>query len=810
MTAESNPQRDWERTVAVAVSVTLLVTLVVGLVLAIIGVLVPGTFLVIAVPLVILAWIVFRPRTFVISRQRRSALALGIVGFVVLAVTVLNITSTAEHLQTNRDPGVYVTTGKWLASHGTLLVDGAVSGFDGIENITGRTGGYHDPRDDGLLYPQFNHGFAVTLALSNWIGGDRLMLNLNPLFGAAFLLFLFVYLRRFFVDWIALIAVGTAALNLVFWHFARDAYSEPLVALLLVLALLAADDAVRFGGTRRWMLAGLLVGAGALVRIDAWFYIAIFSGIIAIHSWMRGTAIARFRTRDALAALGGAWGVGVIGFADLVLRSPQYLADLWPNVRLMLMAAAVGGLMALIAVFIVVRYPMVVESSRAAWDRTERILRLAGALGIVVFAAWALVWRPTYNPALGSHPGLVTGLMAQEGVLADPARSFYELSARWLTWYWGVIGIVVAVAGWALAVGKRHLADRPRLYLPLTLAGLALIPYIIDPSISPDQIWALRRFFPMGLLGIAIAVALPLSLLAQWTKSHDGQQWSKPVLGVVAMIALVAVPGLYAAPLATASTQVGMYGSTVRLCEELPADAAVLVEAGRLATVYPAAIRSFCDVPVASLKAEGDRADIDAAAALWEEQGRSLHVLGTPDACFINGEGMATSEFTYTFPERTLTFRPAESTSGEFGWKLAPWDDPGNLEVSDTAWEIEVRTDWTPSDSSSVIASEGVMPGARWWLEYRQTGLVEFWVNTESGPVGVAYLRRLDDNMLKTIPFGFDNEEIYIGCGGNRRSALAGGIVAKSGSIEIGQVVDGALRRSRFIGEAEVRIDGSG
>jgi hypothetical protein len=476
----------------------------------------------------------------------------------------------------------------------------------------------------------------------------------------------------------------------------------------------------------------------------------------------------------------------------------------------MLMAAAVGGLMALIAVFIVVRYPMVVESSRAAWDRTERILRLAGALGIVVFAAWALVWRPTYNPALGSHPGLVTGLMAQEGVLADPARSFYELSARWLTWYWGVIGIVVAVAGWALAVGKRHLADRPRLYLPLTLAGLALIPYIIDPSISPDQIWALRRFFPMGLLGIAIAVALPLSLLAQWTKSHDGQQWSKPVLGVVAMIALVAVPGLYAAPLATASTQVGMYGSTVRLCEELPADAAVLVEAGRLATVYPAAIRSFCDVPVASLKAEGDRADIDAAAALWEEQGRSLHVLGTPDACFINGEGMATSEFTYTFPERTLTFRPAESTSGEFGWKLAPWDDPGNLEVSDTAWEIEVRTDWTPSDSSSVIASEGVMPGARWWLEYRQTGLVEFWVNTESGPVGVAYLKRLDDNMLKTIPFGFDNEEIYIGCGGNRRSALAGGIVAKSGSIEIGQVVDGALRRSRFIGEAEVRIDGSG
>jgi hypothetical protein len=811
MREQNNEHHDWEREAVVVVSVGLLVAIVVGLVLAIAGALVVALFVAVALPLMLWAWNWFRPRGTVVSSHRGISLAMVIVGVVVVGVTALNVTSTAEHLQTNRDPGVYLTTGKWLATQGTLLVDGANAGFAGIEHVTGRTQGYHDPRDDGLLYPQFNHGFPVTLALSNWIGGDRLMFNLNPLIGGAFLLFLFIYARRFFVDWIALIAVGSAALNLVFWHFARDTYSEPLVALLLVLALLAVDDAVRFGAIRRWVFAGLLVGVSALVRIDAWFYIAIFGGIIAIHSWLKPVGTARFRTRDALAALGAMWVMGAIGFADLVLRSPQYLADLWPNVRMMLAAAGIGGLVAVTAVILEARCPRLVATLRTVWRSSGTAFRRLGSIGIVIFVAWALLWRPAYGLTRGNQAGgLVAGLMAAEGVVGDPTRSFYELSARWLTWYWGLIGVVIATIGWSLAVGRRRLKNRQRLYIPLILTGLALVPYIIAPSITPDQIWALRRFYPMGLIGIAMAVALTLAVIERWMRSREWRQWTEVVLVGVAAVALVAVPGVYAAPLATASTQVGMYGSTIHLCEQLPDDAAVLVEAGRLTAIYPAAIRSFCDVPVASLTRDAQRSDIDAVAASWKQLDRSLYIVATPNACFLGGETLASSEFGFTFPERTLTVRPDQTSSGAFAWKLGRWGDQAAKEARDSSWEIEIRTTWTSPDSPSVVAAEGSLPGARWWLQYRQTGMIEFWVNTESGPVGVAYPLPLDDDSPRTIPFGIDGDMIYIGCGSSGRTAAAAGIVAKSGSVEMGGVYGGILGDEEFLGEAEIRITGSG
>jgi len=88
--------------------------------------------------------------------------------------------------------------------------------------------------------------------------------------------------------------------------------------------------------------------------------------------------------------------------------------------------------------------------------------------------------------------------------------------------------------------------------------------------------------------------------------------------------------------------------------------------------------------------------------------------------------------------------------------------------------------------------------------------MVEFWVTTISGPVGVAYPVRLDDDRTRRILFGFDDEMIYIGCGGNRRTAPAEGIVTKSGSILLGRAHSGDFGNSRFIGEAKVRTVGSG
>jgi len=274
---------------------------------------------------------------------------------------------------------------------------------------------------------------------------------------------------------------------------------------------------------------------------------------------------------------------------------------------------------------------------------------------------------------------------------------------------------------------------------------------------------------------------------------------------IVAGGLVAGVPLAIAVPLATASTQVGMYGSTTLLCDELPDDAAVLVEPGPLATIYPAAVRSFCGVPVASLEPGAGRAEIDAAGASWKERGRSLYLLGSRDSCIIKGEPTVFSRFIFSFPERTLTRPPSQSETAEFSWELVRWDAPDLPADHETAWELEIGTTWTPPDSSSIIATEGNRSDARWWLEYRPTGLVEFWVNTDAGPVGVGYPVPLDDAVPRTIPFGWEGEIIFIGCGVNLRSAATTGIVDAAGLIETGKTYDGAFGNWKFVGAVEVR-----
>jgi hypothetical protein len=793
----------------VGVSVVAVVGIGAGLILAIIGAMTPLIFGVVAAPISIWAWWFFRPSPDVAAMPSvRWWVVVVLIGGIGI-VTLLNVTSSAEDLQTYRDPGVYLTTGKWIANRGNLLIDGATDGFAGFEHVTGRTGGYYEMRDDGLLYAQFNHGLPVVLAVSDWLGGDRLMFNIVPLIGAAFLLLLFVLLRRFFADWISLIAVGTAAFNLIFWHFARGTYSEPLLALLLVLALLAIDHAIRVGSTRQWVAAGILIGSTAFVRIDAWFYIAVFGGIIAILSWLRDTnASPRFRSANAISALVAVWLVGSVGFADLVLRSPGYFGDLWPRVRFMLGAAVLSGIIAVLAILVKSFRPRMVEAMRALWVSAEGVIRIAGALAIGVFFLWALLWRPEHNIGRGaSQAGAIGALMAREGVPPDETRSFFELSARWLSWYWGVAGIAAAALGWSLAVGRRSIQYRRRLFIPLTLTGLTLLPYIVNPSITPDQLWAMRRFYPMGLIGMSVAVGLLMSLTVDWIRNTTFRRMGEPLFAVAAAGALVVIPLVYAMPLATASTQVGMYGSTMQLCADLPDDAVVLVEAGRISTVFSAAIRSFCDLPVASLVANAPSATTDAVGESWRSHGRSLYLVGPPDACILDSDPIDSSTFVFSLPEATLTHRPNQTSDVAFGWELGRWGAESLASGARTSWIAEIQTEWAPADSSSIVAIEGDRETARWWLEYRPTGLLEFWVNTASGPMGVGLPTPLDDGGARSIPFGIDGDIIFIGCGANFRSLSAPGIVGPAGDIEIGKRYAGNFGKWAFVGEVGVERD---
>src|SRR5688572_9636029 len=56
-----------------------------------------------------------------VQHYRRGPLVIVLLD--VLVVTGLNVRYSSQHLLTERDPGVYITTAKWMAKEGSILVD---------------------------------------------------------------------------------------------------------------------------------------------------------------------------------------------------------------------------------------------------------------------------------------------------------------------------------------------------------------------------------------------------------------------------------------------------------------------------------------------------------------------------------------------------------------------------------------------------------------------------------------------------------------------------------------------------------------
>ena len=228
----------------------------------------------------------------------RSPAAVLAAGGVIAAFTVLGVRFAAEHLLTDRDPGVYVTTARWLASRGTLLVEGAIGAFANVPGIDGVSQGHYGGRTDGLVYTQFQHGLAVAMAIGRWIGGDWLMLKSVALLSGGALAAFYAFARIVLRPWWATAATAGVAVNLVFLHFGRDAYSESLFMIFLFSGLWLLDRALR---PERWtgsLLAGLMLGGTALVRIDAWLALSGIVAFLFVDVWTSRDTMAGPRARS--------------------------------------------------------------------------------------------------------------------------------------------------------------------------------------------------------------------------------------------------------------------------------------------------------------------------------------------------------------------------------------------------------------------------------------------------------------------------------------------------------------------------------
>ena len=514
----------------------------------------------------------------------------ALIAIAIAAVWVgVNAPVASQYLTVTRDPGFLTLGGAWLTEHPDPAIpvpDPALTLAAAYDDVTTTPLAYTDV--GGELVTQGATLVPALLAVAGWVGGHGGALTANLVIGGVGLVAVYASARRVAGPWWALVAPVALGSGMPMTVFSRAAYTEPVVLALVMGGLCVALGAVAGRRAAPYVLAGAMVGAASLARIDGpAFLVGLVLGIGLPAAAAVLPSRRRALLRGALLAVAGAGPVTFLGWWDLRVHSPDYLASLGHELGLLLAGAAAVCL------------AVVVLALPRPWGRARRGLlrnaRTAGAVvACLVVAAGAVLatrpwWQTEHNLSDdGGYAVAVAALQARDGVPVDGTRSYDEWSLHWIAWYQGWIFVVLGIAGLALAAWS---ALRRRSTVAWVLLATVAAPsslYLWRISITPDQIWAMRRLLPVTLPGFAVASALALSSL--WSV----RRWWRRAAAIAAAVTLVAAPLRTWGTMFPVVEQGGRLAEAQAVCDALPSDHVVYVRAG--GPPYLATLLSFCGV----------------------------------------------------------------------------------------------------------------------------------------------------------------------------------------------------------------------
>ncbi len=525
-----------------------------------------------------------------------SAREQRLVGLVVLlfllAWTGINFRYSAQDIIVTRDPAIYSVTGEWLKNHDNLDIR-ASAPLVHDPGVTADSAGFASlPGHPDRLYAQGVHLLPALLGMAGRLGGTAFMLHINAVIGGLALLAFYGLAACFVRPRWALFAVVALGLSLPMIFFSRDTYSEPLGLLLTMGALALVWAAQTRSSSRIWLLAGLAAGAGTLARADAYLIVAALTAFAMTRLCF---AAAKQRGRIIKESLWFALGMAattLLGWLDLTMLSTNYYHDLRRQIikELLLIVLIIAAGIAVTAVSW--RTDLLKKLIRGT-RKWYKPLIIAAAVLLSIFFLSRPLW---YEGHVVVPNGLIASLQAAKGHAVEPTRSYAEMSAYWVIWYIGPVLALAALIGLTMSAldltGKR---PRQTLLPPvLVVAGIAFV-YLLSPDVSPDQVWASRRFLPVVFPGFCLFAVIATE---HYWRRYLGSYKAAIQLTAAALLMLVVLlqSFYYIKP----SLRVKAYASEVehinKVCAALPDHAAVFLT-GSEAFNMGQTIRTFCKVP---------------------------------------------------------------------------------------------------------------------------------------------------------------------------------------------------------------------
>jgi hypothetical protein len=523
--------------------------------------------------------------------------AIILVFILALVVYGYNSAHVSEHVLHFRDPGVYNTSGRWIAGNGTLLVD-AGKEFPSVDPpVEFEARGMHEVTGGGgTLSMHFFHLFPVTIALGSWLT-EALMFRV-PLALTSLSVLLVYMLARRMASWVpALLVAVLFATNALQLYFSRDAYSEILVQVFFIggLWLIGIEDSRR--PRLRRFAGGLALGACFTAKLDSLVFL-----LPLLLLWNARQSVGD--SQDPRSWKSALWGAGLsisIGFLDGYLFSFAYIQDQRDEL-ILLLSAAMGGLAVFILIVTTLR-KRVFQLLHGAHIR--RHIATAISVGILIAGIYGYFLRPLVEESKGRPVASVASLQRRQGLEVDPTRTYAESSLIWIAWYLGPAVVLGGIAGWGL-LARRVIAGEAPFASDFLLAFSAqTLLYVARPSINPDQIWAMRRYLHVTVPGLIILFAI----LVAWLWNRTTPVWVGRFISVMMALAALLAPAFVREIVRPPEREWALMAAVKKVCRVIPRDGAVVfvregprfgltTDVTDLAERFSPAVRAFCEVPV--------------------------------------------------------------------------------------------------------------------------------------------------------------------------------------------------------------------
>jgi len=598
----------------------------------------------------------------------------GAIGAVVISVvtTIWNGLNAAKHVQINRDGAVYADAGKWIADHRTLEVRPFVAPFTKVAPYIAWSTGTK-PRGSHLEF-DLSHMLPAVLAEAHTVGGNRLMFLTVPILGGlAVMVFYLLAARLLRHPVAALAATGTLAFTMPQVMFSRDSTTEIPMHVLLFTALWLLCDRRTLRRRGTGFCVGLLLGLLQAMHGDGLVYLLGLPILFAVL-WIRAKQVDRRSLRAGIIGCSAGVGVGLaVAALDLWLWNRSYLSELQGRLEALAVACVFITVASIAAIRFRQRRPGLVAAGRRRRDAASKYaFAVVLALG---FGAWFI--RPL---AQEIHAGPNSGLALIQRLNRlpiDSSRRYYEQSVRWISWYIGPITLTLGIVG---AAALAFLFVRGSLRAPQATTALILTPpallYIWRPSITPDQVWAARRFVPAAFPGL---ILVAFGLLCVVARDRSRPYLAERRFGVVVLAVVAAAFPLYTIRNVSEMTeQRGLFVVITDACKQIgPNGAVILLQELQPPTSsafasLPQTLRSFCNVPVLEVVGPPRAHALQLLADQWRSTGHRLVLVAEHPQTISRVFPAAPVHPTLVGEEdhqleQTLLRRPDRYATGQFG-----------------------------------------------------------------------------------------------------------------------------------------------